>query len=86
MPIYRSSYYRGTNPEGSLLHENRLVVSNTIFIFSLLPLRNGNLPAQDGRFIAIAFEVDPIAPIGLNYISTSIPSHLWQTAGMSSNS
>lgn len=61
MPIYRSSYYRGTNPQASLLHENRLAVFDTIFIFSLLPLRNGSLPAWDGTFIATALHVGPIA-------------------------
>ena len=61
MPIYGSSYYRGTNPQGSLLHENRLVVFDAIFIFSLLPLRNGSLLAWDGTFIATVLDVDAIA-------------------------
>lgn len=56
MPIYRSSYYRGTHPQGSLLHENRMVV---IFIFSLLPLRNSGVSVRDGS--ATVLDVDPIA-------------------------
>lgn len=61
MPIYRSGYYRGTNPQGSLLHENRLTVFHIIFIFSLLPLRSGTLPAWGGTLIATVLDIFPIA-------------------------
>lgn len=61
VPIYRSSYYRGTNPQGSLLHENRFFVFDTVLIFSLLPLRNGRSLAHDGTFIATVLDAGPIA-------------------------
>lgn len=73
--LTKSSYYRGSNPQGSLLQKYRLVVFDTIFLFSLL--RNGSLPACDGTFIAAVLDVDPIAVLKYEWLICSIPSRLW---------